>query len=453
MKPTLFLTLLLAWCCNAFAAGAALLMDRDYIAPAQAATALNADESKQLSVLRAAPGVKSAAVVTANIAALNSSAITVAIEGTTYTIVGSRTQRGDGFLWSGKGDGGSTALFVSPDGKNVTGSVRFKGRNFRLTTMGRYFSLREVEHRETTESPPPKGAPAPGPIDPPAPPASSGAQGTKMHAMAAGDPTLKVLTVYSYEAVGIVFISNLDSEAQFQIAELNQSFANSNVHLNAVSVGTMALAQDAGFQGTVWFALQNTVLNPQILKKRDDTNADIVIVVIHNGTSPDGATWQINSSADNAFASIQAIGLGGYTYLHEIGHVIGARHAAFGTSTNDGNSSPYNYGHGWWQRFTGSPGVPPNCFHTIMSGPSLVNGVSCVVPGYPEDPQIPYWSNPAIYWSGLTNATVAATGSALANNALVLNNNGPSKTLLHNTKLYPQATVGRFLPTWTPLFY
>jgi hypothetical protein len=101
------------------------------------------------------------------------------------------------------------------------------------------------------------------------------------------------------------------------------------------------------------------------------------------------------SSADSAFAAVSRVyATGNYSFGHEIGHLLWARH------DNDGSLTPYAYGHGY--KYTGSPS-----FRTIMA-------VDCS--GCP--PRVNYWSNPLVKLPG----TNVAMGTPERNdNARVLN--------------------------------
>ena len=112
---------------------------------------------------------------------------------------------------------------------------------------------------------------------------------------------------------------------------------------------------------------------------RDQYGADIVILLgdiqgvcgvanlMTNPSSP--------SNADRAFATVAYnCAVGYFTFGHEIGHIIGARHNWEADNTNN---SPFTFNHGYFD--------PSDTWRTIMSYSNPQCGV-CT--------RIPYWSNP-----------------------------------------------------------
>ena len=76
---------------------------------------------------------------------------------------------------------------------------------------------------------------------------------------------------------------------------------------------------------------------------RDQYEADIGVLITANGTA---VVEQILANPENAFAYSQYdVATGVYSFVHEIGHLLGAQHLA--TPESPGSSVPYAFGHGY----------------------------------------------------------------------------------------------------------
>ena len=119
---------------------------------------------------------------------------------------------------------------------------------------------------------------------------------------------------------------------------------------------------------------------------RDTYAADIMIVLTGNSYGFCGLANGIGVGAADAlgFASEQCAA-GYYSFGHEIGHLFGARHII----TQDPNTTPYAYGHGYCN-------VTSNTWRTVMA-------YNC--PSGTGGPRIQQWSNPNVSLSGQPTGT------------------------------------------------
>lgn len=406
-------------CGGAFADGAALFGSADYVSKTSETVQLTAKERDRMTFLRADSSVRSAAAVSLNFAALESGVITVTMpDGKEVQFVGKKTNDATLSHWRGRSSTGSARFTFSTAGgkQDVVGVIVESGRTFRLSSLSDSRQvLMEVVVRPMSEPEMPS-RPAPKASDLQKTPTVQSSS-----AFGAGVPTIRILTVFS-DSAATWLGGSLATHAGFEIDDLNTAFANSGVNLAVVSAGVLRVAgYNAGVVDAAGLAAQDI----NVLVARDVADADVVIVVVKSIDNATGYALQIYADAATAFAAVQATELPDYTYQHEVGHLIGARHAYSGTTNDDSTGYPYAYGHGHWVR-QAWVGYPTVCYHTIMAYPSL-SGPACGGPLYDE--RALFFSNPSVSWR------TYPTGTTTANNAQVLNNLGPSVTGFRATKL------------------
>jgi len=181
------------------------------------------------------------------------------------------------------------------------------------------------------------------------------------------------------------------------IAESNQGFANSNVRITLELAGiyTTDYVESGSFSTDLGrFRGSSDGYMDQFHGIRNQIGADVNMLVINNSSSC-GLASAFAASAETAFAAVHwncATGI--YSFGHEIGHLIGARHDL----GSDAASTPYAYGHGY--RYIPASGEG---WRTVMA---LDCPVSC--------PRLNFWSNPELSYRGI------AMGNASSNNAKVL---------------------------------
>jgi hypothetical protein len=106
---------------------------------------------------------------------------------------------------------------------------------------------------------------------------------------------------------------------------------------------------------------------------RNDKRADVVALIVEDPTGC-GLSTRVAADADEAFVVVHhSCAALTYSLVHEIGHIIGARH----DRALDKNTSPFPYGHGF---------VNGTKWRDIMSYKASCNGC----------PRLPFFSNPTI---------------------------------------------------------
>ncbi len=315
---------------------------------------------------------------------------------------------GHSYAWYGRptGAAGGQALLVVTDG-SVAGSVR--------TASGEFYRIRSVSpdvqviRQVAYQGAPPMPDAVPVP-DSEVPQAAKAQQASP----AAASATLDVLVVYTAgarQAAGGT--SAIQNEIQLAIAELNQSFGNSGIDLQArlVHSDEIAYNNEQTDLGTSLARLRatNDGYMDNVHALRDQYGADVVALLVNGpgsggGTVGTGYIMQTVGSYFSAYAfSVTEVNFAtgpAYALLHEIGHNLGCAH----DRANASSAGAYSYSYGY-QRAT-SPR-----FRTIMS--YNCSGVNC--------PTIDYWSNPNVSYSGYSTG-ISSNASNSADNRQTLNN-------------------------------
>jgi hypothetical protein len=206
-----------------------------------------------------------------------------------------------------------------------------------------------------------------------------------------GPVTIDVMVAYTPAARTAV--ADIAATIQLAVAETNQSYVNSAIHikLNLVSSFELPYSETGKSFDTI---LADFVADPTVNAKRNSSNADLSAMMI-NQTDFCGLADAIRADASTAFAVVHyECATGYYSFAHELGHLQGARH----DPDTDPSTTPFPYGHGLQHL------VAP-AWRTIMA-------YNC--PG--GCPRLQYWSNPDITYNGIPMGTAATN-----NNARVLN--------------------------------
>lgn len=195
-------------------------------------------------------------------------------------------------------------------------------------------------------------------------------------------------------------LGDVDGAIDLAVAEANQGYANSGVLIDLVLVhkGVTPYVEDDMIE-TDLFRYGNPIDGrmDEVHAARDAHQADVMILLLDNrALQACGVASGIGSNAPRAFAVVHwQCATGNYTFAHEIGHLLAARH----DPDNDPNVKPYAYGHG----YRNTKGTR---WRTIMA-------VAC------QDspcPRVNYWSNPQKKYNRQPMGTAAKN-----NNARVLN--------------------------------
>lgn len=335
-------------------------------------------------------------------------------DGKGYEAVGHEIRRRkDGFTWYGvlPDAGGRATLVVRGD--NITGTINVGREKYSITPLGGgVHAIVEVDQTKFPDEHPPqfdeieKGTQdvPPTMLDSPGP----GATGPATEAQ------LDVLVLYP----NTLLSTDVPGLIQLAVDETNESYEESRIHaalrvVHAESVsyqpsGSIWRDLDALKNGTGSLAIGHT--------RRDEHKADIVVLMVDQADAC-GVAGDILASPDTAFAVVREdCATGYYSFGHEIGHLLGARH----DPCVDPTASPFRHGHGhltrkesvaggsWWDRLrawvSGSEGEAVE--RTIMGYATCCEGC----------PRIQRWSNPELDFEGRQLGT-----EELSNNVGVIN--------------------------------
>ncbi len=210
---------------------------------------------------------------------------------------------------------------------------------------------------------------------------------------------IRLLVAYTNAAesgAASIGYSNMTLFLQEAISETNQSYINSNIsHRVRLGIGIKVNYSESSSFSTdlARFRSTNDGYMDEIHTYRNNFSADVCIIILDNPQYC-GLASGIGSSSSTAFAAVYyTCTLGNYSFGHEIGHLHGARH----NPQADPNTTPFAYGHGYYNSVDN--------WRTVMS-------YDC--PG--GCTRIPYWSNPTVFYFGDPMGT-----SSVSDNARVLN--------------------------------
>jgi peptidyl-Asp metalloendopeptidase len=368
-----------------------------------AATAMEADQQASLAQIRSLPTTASVQVVTVNLGALGDQTTTLALPDARQ-LVATESRRdvrsNQDYTWHGTFPGvpGSATLVVH-DG-NVTGSINSGTDVYKVAPLGngRHAIIKFDASR----------------LPPEHPPSITERQRRGDAATFSGQPqastgapvTIDVLVAYTPSAAAQV--NDMASLVQLAVAEANQSYVNSHIGLQLRLVYSYQAAySEAGksFDQIVEdLAGKSDGSIDEIHQLRDRYGADLVALII-NQADYCGLADAILAVESTAFAAVYYnCATGYYSFAHELGHLMGARH----DPANDPSTTPFAHGHGF-QNGTS--------WRTIMA-------YNCVT----SCNRLQYWSNPNVVYEGSLMGTVPTH-----DNARVLNATAPTIAAFRNS--------------------
>ena len=315
------------------------------------------DQSQRINQLRQQPTTKSLQLVRVDVAALqgDNTSLTIPSQQTlTFSKQSVETMSGANFIWHGKlSNVPGTATLVVHNG-NITGTVQDDHDLYRIEPVGGgvhaiinidsskfppdhppSFENKEREQRDLRDNLGLQGPPA------------------NVRDSPVG---IDVLVAYTPSAKGSV--SDIDATIQLAVAEANQSYANSgvNIKLNLVDSFQFSYTETGKTFDTI---LADFVANADVNNHRGNSGADLSALIINQ---PDycGLADAILATAPTAFAVVYySCATGYYSFAHELGHLMGARH----DEKDDSSTTPFPYGHGYQHPSPSASQV----FRTIMA--------------------------------------------------------------------------------------
>ena len=236
-------------------------------------------------------------------------------------------------------------------------------------------------------------------------PNSSSSNGSSSTSQTQADDgtVVDVLVVYTAEArLAAGGASAISSLIDLATSETNAAYANSGVNHTIRIVGRQETSySETGFSFSGFLSAAQGGSFDGLHALRDSTGADLVVILVDGDNSLCGLGY-LMTTVSSTFApfgySVTATNCatGNYTFGHEIGHNMAARHDRANDNTD---GSPFNYNHGYVDNI--------NSFKTIM--------------GTGGNTRIQYFSNSIVLFNGA--ATGVADGNSLAaDNRLTFNN-------------------------------
>lgn len=203
---------------------------------------------------------------------------------------------------------------------------------------------------------------------------------TGTNGLAALAPTV-IRVLVNYTSAAKTAAGDIDALIDLSIAETNQGYVNSGVNARLELAYKAAVTYtQSGTQATDRdrYAAVGDGYMDEIHTQRDTYGADVGILIVNDGDESCGIAKAIGATSTSAFAAVHwDCSTGNLSFGHEIGHLYGARH----NPENDGTTTPYAYGHGYW--------APNAAWRTVMAYPCSAK--AC--------PRLNYWSSPLVTYT------------------------------------------------------
>ncbi|CAG1010791.1 hypothetical protein BURK2_04112 [Burkholderiales bacterium] len=305
-----------------------------------------------------------------------------------------------GLLWIGSfrdNPLGQVILIVS--GEVVSGNITLPGARFHIRYVGN--GLHETQEIDQRLFP----ADEPGT---PVPPASTAEAPPPKRTKADDGSTIDVMVAYTATARAAAGgTAAIQSLIDLAIAETNQSYANSAITQRLRLVHSVEVAYtESGDVGTDLDRVTDVDgIIDNVHTLRDTYGADLVSLWVDNGGGYCGVGWFMDTVSPT-FAPYgynvvdRGCATGYYSFAHELGHNMGARHDTY----MDPGTTPYPYAHG----YTRPAATPP--WRTIMAYNNACEAVlvSCM--------RTQYWSNPSVSYGGIPMGDSAADNQQTLDN-------------------------------------
>jgi len=325
-----------------------------------------------------------------------------------------------GFVWYGhtEREPGSTAMLSVSGEALVATIVLQEGRVYQIRHVRP--GLHAVEEIDQSKLPEEKAPTQPKYERPRIEPNKDMAKDT-----CATDPAtdIDVLVVYTAAArAGAGSTDAMEATVYLALEETNQSYINSNINqrLRLAHMEEIAYTE-SGNSTTDKTRLQNPAdgILDYVPTLRNTFAADAVVMITET-LDACGESFIMNPVANTfepfAYAVVMRNGCatGNYSFGHELGHVMSARHDWTADPTNN---SPYAYDHGHLNTAPTATGT--GAWRTVMAYNS-----SCVSTAGINCTRLMYWSNPNVsYPPGVTpNDPMGLSTGNQTNNTQTLNN-------------------------------
>jgi len=227
---------------------------------------------------------------------------------------------------------------------------------------------------------------------------------------------IDVLVVYTGAALAAAGgTTAMETLIDLAVTETNTGYTNSNITHRVNLVHTAEVSyNESGFNwSTTLYRLRSTVDgymdNAHTL--RDTYSADEVVLIVNN-TGYCGIGY-LNSVASTAFSVVSRICAAGYySFAHEMGHNMSARHDWY---VDDTTNSPYSYNHAYV--------APAKNWRTIMAYSNDCSGCT----------RLNYWSNPGVTYGGVPMGVAEGTSTSCSQGVSAPNCDADNHKTLNNT--------------------
>ncbi len=360
----------------------------------QFSSSVTPEQSQRLARIKQQPATKSLDLVAINLKALQSDTTKFSFSGERALTFSKQSVQGTGgtdLIWHGKlADLPGTATLVVRDG-NITGTVQDGSNLFHIEPLGG--GVHAIVKVDTSKLPP-EHSPS---EDSKPQDAITPKEGLHLQSAPLGDAPISINVLVAYTPSAEASVSDIKATIELAVAEANQSYINSGIRIRLNLVDTVRLDYTEG--DTFPAIVADFKDNPEIYQRRRAAHADLAALIV-NRPEACGQAAGIMANPATAFAAVHyGCATGYYSFAHELGHLMGARH----DEGHDSTQTPFPYGHAFQRP---SP-TATEAFRTVMA-------YQCNAPDK-CDPRVPYWSNPGIRFKGV------ATGATADNNARVLN--------------------------------
>jgi hypothetical protein len=213
--------------------------------------------------------------------------------------------------------------------------------------------------------------------------------------------TIDILVAYTSEAKRWAADGDIARVITSAEQRTNRSFRNSGIAATVHVIATLEVSYDERARDFEDMVDDLAGVNGDVMKdvrdRGDAIGADIAVLLVDRPEARYcGIAYDVLVDSEHAFAvSDQSCAWETYTFAHEIGHLVGARH----DMAND-PAQPFEYGHGLQYPAGGGLG-----WRTIMA-------YRCE-PGLPQcDERLPYWSNPSMRFGTAPTGTTEYQNNA-----------------------------------------
>jgi len=233
--------------------------------------------------------------------------------------------------------------------------------------------------------------------------------------------TIDVMTVYTGAArTAAGGTSAMETLIDLAVSETNTGYNNSNItqRVNLVHTAEVSYTESGNI-----LTDRNRLQNPSdgymdnVHTLRDTYSADLVPLIVENGGGYCGIAYLMEtvstSFADYGFCVVaRNCATGYYTFSHEMGHIMSARHDWYVDNTTN---SPYSYNHAYV--------APSKSWRTVMAYGNDCS--SCT--------RLNYWSNPTVSYGGVPMGVPEGTSTSCREGQSTPNCDADNHRTLNNT--------------------